>query len=160
MVLKYNLCTETSEIAYNFVKRHSWIYDYALYPYRNLWAKRWIFLIQSSRIGLLKKRWITLIFFPWIHDGFQKQPIAIWSKAFSRAFDRWCVYTLISDWFLVIVSFALIGPREHFCLPCFTTVEKYSYPYNLFLQTRGENAPWSLAIKHFTDIRESKGQWL
>lgn len=59
-----------------------------------------------------------------------------------------------------IVSFALIGPREHFCLPCFATVEKYSYPYNLFLQTRGENAPWSLAIKHFTDIRESKGQWL
>lgn len=158
MVLKYNLCTETSEIAYNYVKRHSWIYDYALYPYRNLWAKRWIFLIQSSRIGLLKKRWITLIFLSldprWI-------PKATHCDLVKGVFPRWwCVYTLISDWFLVIVSFALIGPREHFLLPCFTTVEKYSYPYNLFLQTRGENAPWSLAIKHFTDIRESKGQWL
>ena len=99
MVLKYNLFTETSGIVYNYVKRHSWIYDYALYPYRNLWAKRRILLIQSSRIGLLKKRWITLIFLSldprWIPKATHCDLV---KDVFPRFWPVMCVY---SDFWLV-----------------------------------------------------------
>ena len=160
MVLKYNLFTETSEIAYNYVKRHSWIYDYALYPYRNLWAKKRILLIQSSRIGLLKKRWITLIFLSLDPRWIPKATHCDLVKGVFRRF--WPVMCVYSDFWLVPCDSILCSHWSSGALlfACFTTVEKYSYPDNLFLQTRGENAPWSLAIKHFTDIRESKGQWL
>lgn len=69
------------------------------------------------------------------------------------------VYDRMEERFLKFPLFLYPLPRK----------QGYEYMYSEFkdhkcyftsllhYQTRGENAPWSLAIKHFTDIRESKG---
>ena len=42
------------------------------------------------------------------------KPIATWSLAFSRAWDRLRVFTLSSHWFVVIFIFVLIGRCDYF----------------------------------------------
>ena len=41
----------------------------------------------------------------------------------------------------MIVSFALIGPREHFCLPCFTTVESILIHITFFYRHEAKTHP-------------------
>ncbi|XP_068677079.1 ATP synthase mitochondrial F1 complex assembly factor 1-like isoform X2 [Montipora foliosa] len=50
--------------------------------------------------------------------------------------------------------------REKDCISAAIPSDVYNIMEERFLKfplTRGENAPWSLAMRHFTDLRESKG---
>ena len=66
------------------------------------------FALLRSVIGLENSR------HPLNQSDAKLKPIATWSLAFSRAWDRLRVFTLSSHWFVVIFIFVLIGRCDYF----------------------------------------------
>ena len=66
------------------------------------------FALLRSVIGLENSR------HPLNQSDAKLKPIATWSLAFSRAWDRLRVFTLSSHWFVVIFIFVLIGCCDYF----------------------------------------------
>ena len=66
------------------------------------------FALLRSVIGLENSR------HPLNQSDAKLKPIATWSLAFSRAWDRLGVFTLIYHWFVVIFVFVLIGRCDYF----------------------------------------------
>ena len=55
------------------------------------------------------------------------KPMATWSLAFPRTYSRLHVFTLSSDWLLVIFIFSLIGRCDHFGFGFMTLNSKALY---------------------------------
>ena len=66
------------------------------------------FALLRSVIGLENSR------HPLNQSDAKLKPIATWSLAFSRAWDRLRVFTLSSYWFVVIFIFVMIGRCDYF----------------------------------------------
>ncbi|XP_068728002.1 ATP synthase mitochondrial F1 complex assembly factor 1-like [Montipora capricornis] len=69
------------------------------------------------------------------------------------------VYNIMEERFLKFPLFIYPLPREQGYEFMYAEFQDHKCYFTSLLhyQTRGENAPWSLAMRHFTDLRESKG---
>ena len=85
------------------------------------------FALLRSVIGLENSR------HPLNQSDGELKPIATWSLAFSRAWDRLRVFNLSPHWFIVIFIFVLIGHCDYFGFGFLTLNWKLLYNVTIFI---------------------------